>query len=514
MYSADGFVKSMMASLDSRFKAYDKAISETNGVLDKAKFIELEKGFYDEAFDADGMIKEGYAKFASEEIALNADNKLIAGLETAMDKFPIMKSIFMFPRTKANAISVVQTFDPTGALSLWSDKSWKTLSTNAGDSRAVKEILDMHGMKGGSVDDFRMLQSEYLGRKMTTSGLVTTAALATVNGQMTGSGAWMSPAEKKRALNAGWRPYTIFGKPYDKAPDWVRMFFSLTSDITMAHFGTEGTAAQDWFGTMRDVMTANVGSELFGSEVESLSELMNMGPAKVERYLAGLVDTMLPGAGVRSALNDVLAPQLFDVEDNFQSYLANRNRWLTNPLLTEAVDPFTGNEINGARYPLEKFMGRFMPFWESAGGDEPWRRWMMSTGWTGLSEPMTDPYTGEKLPPDARQWINAWIGKNGGWDKEMEGYMKWDDGKFESEWKKLHGKRAKLDIGQSYIHEMLDESKNRQFNAAWDAYIMEHPQVRDQQILKDAQKSETKAGNYGAAVGLAEQAENIQNIYK
>ena len=44
-------------------------------MLDKAKFTELEQKFYDEAFDADGMIKEGYAKFASEEIALNADNE-------------------------------------------------------------------------------------------------------------------------------------------------------------------------------------------------------------------------------------------------------------------------------------------------------------------------------------------------------------------------------------------------------------------------------------------------------
>ena len=35
--------------------------------------------------------------------------------------------------------------------------------------RAVNEILEMHGMKGGSIDDFRMLQSEYIGRKMTTS---------------------------------------------------------------------------------------------------------------------------------------------------------------------------------------------------------------------------------------------------------------------------------------------------------------------------------------------------------
>ena len=54
------------------------------------------------------------------------------------------------------------------------------------------------------------------------------------------------------------------------------------------------------------------------------------------RYGSGLVDTLIPGAGVRSALNDVLMPQLQDVENNFQSYLANRNRWLTHPLLEEA----------------------------------------------------------------------------------------------------------------------------------------------------------------------------------
>ena len=60
------------------------------------------------------LIKEGYAKFASEEIALNADNDFISGMETMMDQVPIMKSIFRFPRTKANSISLIQTYDPTG----------------------------------------------------------------------------------------------------------------------------------------------------------------------------------------------------------------------------------------------------------------------------------------------------------------------------------------------------------------------------------------------------------------
>ena len=72
----------------------------------------------------------------------------------------------------------------------------------------------------------------------------------------------------------------------------------------------------------------------------------------------------------------------------------------------ESCDPFTGGQINGAKYPLERFIGRMLPFWESAGGDEPWRKWMMSTGWTGLSKPMVNPISGEKLGPTERQWIS------------------------------------------------------------------------------------------------------------
>jgi hypothetical protein len=225
-----------------------------------------------------------------------------------------------------------------------------------------------------------------------------------------------------------------------------------------------------------------------------------------------MVDTLILGSGVRSALNDVLAPQLFDVEDNFQSYLANRNRWITHPLLEEATDPFTGNEINGARFPLERFIGRFLPF-ESVGGQEPWRKWMQSTGWTGLSEQMTNPFNGEKLDPKARQWINKWIGENGNWDKEMEKYMKWDDGKFEREWKKLKGKRAKLDIGESYIHEILDESKKRQFDAAWNAYLAHHPQVMDINEQKESRDALTNSGQYDAAVETAELIEEMQSKY-
>jgi hypothetical protein len=243
-----------------------------------------------------------------------------------------------------------------------------------------------------------------------------------------------------------------------------------------------------------------------------LQELISLTPAALQRYAASQVDVAIPGAGARSALNDVIAPQLFDVEDNFKGYLANRNRWLTQDWLDEMIDPFTGDTINGNQFPLQRFIGRFLPF-ETMGGDEPWRQWMLSTGWTGLSEPMSNPFNGEELKPAQRQWINRYIGENGNWDKEMESYMKMDDGDFKREWLKLKGKRAQLDIGKTYIHEILDASKKRQFDAAWNAYLAEHPEVMEAKALKESRDANTTAGNYDDATQAAEMLQEMQSKY-
>ena len=75
--------------------------------------------------------------------------------------------------------------------------------------------------------------------------------------------------------------------------------------------------------------------------------------------------------------------------------------------------------INGAAYPLERFIGRICLSGKLAGGDEPWRKWMQSTGWTGLSKPMKNPYTGEEICQNTSV-VNRWIGENGNWDKDMD----------------------------------------------------------------------------------------------
>ena len=191
-------------------------------MFSKAEFDKLEQGFW---MSLMLMVRSKMdAKFASQEIALNADNEPIANMENAMDTFPFLKSIFMFPRTKANAISVVQTFDPTGATALWRDGCMETITASEGDPVLSVNSGDAR-YEGGTNDDFLMLKSEYIGRKLFTGGIVTGSCLATVNGQTTGSGAWMSPVDKQRAFKLNGNLTLSLVSP-TRTLDWMRLSMS------------------------------------------------------------------------------------------------------------------------------------------------------------------------------------------------------------------------------------------------------------------------------------------------
>ena len=70
--------------------------------------------------------------------------------------------------------------------------------------------------------------------------------------------------------------------------------------------------------------------------------------------------------------------------------------------------------------------------------------------------------------------------------------------------KKLGGKRALLDLGDTKVHTLLDLYKKKHFDDAWTAYVYSHPEVIDQSRIKQLQKQQTYQGNYGAAVEAAE----------
>ena len=157
-----------------------------------------------------------------------------------------------------------------------------------------------------------------------------------------------------------------------------------------------------------------------------------------------------------------------------------------------------------------------MPFWNTKGGTEDWRKWMLSTGWTGLSEPMINKETGEEITPDTRQWINRYIGQElkGQWVSDITKLMEQDGGKFAKEWKQS-GRDLKIE--DSYIHEELTRLKKKYFDAAWAAWKLQNNKVvGNAKALEGMQKDATRRNSLDDANQYRqtkeEQLENITNL--
>jgi cation transport regulator ChaB len=194
------------------------------------------------------------------------------------------------------------------------------------------------------------------------------------------------------------------------------------------------------------------------------------------RFMAMQADSMIPYTGVRSLLSKAITPQLKDVENDFGSYLANRNKFLfsENDVLKDMLDIYTGRPIN-YQEPLTAAANAMLPFFKSNGGLEPWRQWLLGTGWDNLQTVRTDPTTKEPLTPDQRQYVNNWIAQNAGLADKIEQMRSAPDKFWDQkikEYVKERGlqKQSELPIKKMVVHEELDRIHNEAFNMAFTAY--------------------------------------------
>ena len=65
----------------------------------KEAFQKMQREMYADSWDVNGVLKDDAAIYAAGEINLNLPNEAVGALENTMKNVPILKSIFMFPRT-------------------------------------------------------------------------------------------------------------------------------------------------------------------------------------------------------------------------------------------------------------------------------------------------------------------------------------------------------------------------------------------------------------------------------
>jgi hypothetical protein len=476
MYALDGFLKSMMASGISRAKAYDEVFKTTNGAFDDAMFAAKQKELYSKAFDSTGMLTDEAAKHASGELALNLDNEIVQRLEHLMEKVPFMRSLFMFPRTGVNALEFGWSFNPVSGLGLSIGRVRKVM--NAKTQEEITEALAEHGMEY-SDEAFHSLKAEYVGRQLMGTTVVLAAGMWAAEGNLTGNGP-QDAAEKKRMMGMNWKPLSIKGpdgewhsyqgfEPFDT-------LLGLVGDWAFQANRVDQAWSEDFGRKILYSISMNVANKTFLSGFEPLVSMLSGDEGAWNRFMAMQADSMIPYTGVRSLLSKAITPQLKDVENDFGSYLANRNKFLfsENDVLKDMLDIYTGRPIN-YQEPLTAAANAMLPFFKSNGGLEPWRQWLLGTGWDNLQTVRTDPTTKEPLTPDQRQYVNNWIAQNAGLADKIEQMRSAPDKFWDQkikEYVKERGlqKQSELPIKKMVVHEELDRIHNEAFNMAFTAY--------------------------------------------
>ena len=418
----------------------------------------------------------------------------------------------MFPRTGANAMSLVQTFSPTGLVGIHMGKANKVFKART--SEEIAEVLADHGITEGGMPAFQALKSEYKGRELMGASVTMGAALLAFNGGLTGSGP-PDAAERRRMESMGWKRFSIKNpltgewhsyqgfEPFDT-------FLGLVADITYQGQRLDQAVTEDWFRAASASISANVTSKTFLSGFEPLAGLISQDPQSFNRWLAMQADSMLPGTGVRSILNKAIQPQLKDVENNWLNYLANRNKWIpaVNAELVDMKDVYTGQPINYAD-PRTAGVNALLPFFKTNPGMEEWRQKLLASGWDNLQTIRTDP-NGEPLTPEARNWVNNWIAENYQLGARVEELFNQDDGFWMKEakrYKKKLGFRGQneMPVKETMLFNLLDDLHNDAFKMAWAAYSQENADLAHGMALKEAAKGALNQNKFDRAKDLADE---------
>ncbi len=481
LYAIDGMTNSFMASGMARARAYDSLAKDFNGSVNFAAFSKKQNELYSQAFDASGKLTDEAAKYSSREIALNLDNDMVKAFDDFLEYVPAARGLFLFPRTGVNSAQLAWTFNPlSSAFNVALPKVKRTLRAT---TKAEKlDVLRNHGIEiadGLKLEEaFQSLKSEYIGRQIMGTTLVMGTGLWALQGNMTGNGP-QDGAERQRMLRMGWQPRSIKNpitgewRSYEGFEPFASLM-GLTADIVYQGNRMDQAVQEDLFRKVMFSATMNVTNNTFVGGFKPLVDMLSGDPTAWNRFFAQQVDqTAIPFRGIRSILNNAISPGLRDVNNDFFSYMQNANKFIMptgeDAALPELLDVFTGKPIKGYE-SITQAANALLPMFKQNGSMEPWRQWMLSTGWDGMTKLRTNKFTGQPLTAHERHFINNWMGKNANLKGQVIKLMTENDGYFQDKMKEYDKKlKGKVNVKEWVVHRELDRIIDRAYDGAWDA---------------------------------------------
>ena len=163
---------------------------------------------------------------------------------------------------------------------------------------------------------------------------------------------------------------------------------------------------------MAKVMWTISATFLNETPLTSLEPLIAAQSGNLSRFnsiIANATRAMIPQSGALGVASNAITTTQKDIESSIPKYVANKIP-IASSFLPEQRDFWTGEPLNDIQNPVLRILNSLNPI-KINGTNEPWRQWLLTTGWDGLGRLKTDSTGSYEYSEAQRDWIYQRIGE-------------------------------------------------------------------------------------------------------
>ena len=412
MVFTDVFSQVHLAHYLSRTRAYDDVFTEF-GFADWKKIHKAEKIHYDSMFDKDGLMTDKALKAISGEVSLNLDDGIANWINQGTTAYPVSKFMFTFPRTGSNYVRNAASWTPI-TLIPGINKYSKTLYARTEDD--VARALAEHGIDMATTPNARVifenLRAEYTGRLAFSSILTKSMWDYSMAGNIRGNGHYNKSRRAKERDQLGYQPKTINigGKWISyKGITGVDPILSILGDMSYYARDLDQPFMEDIAAKLWWTISATFLSETPLQSAEPLVAAANGDLTGWTRLTANSARSMIPQSGALGVTSNAITSSQKDIEASIPKYVQNKLP-IASSFLPEQIDIWTGQALNDIDNPFLRILNSLSPI-KVSGTQEPWRQWLLTTGWDGLGRLKMDSSGSYEYSEVEREQIYKYIGE-------------------------------------------------------------------------------------------------------
>jgi hypothetical protein len=384
MIGLDGLASSALANAEARAAAYD-AWTASGKKIDAAAMKQIQDDVYNRTWDANGKLVDEKVAYQTAEIALNLDSDNVRAFNNLLNKNPWLKTHLLFPRSLASAMT---GFGERSPITLFMN-DYRKLVMGGGYEKFSQEeiaaIMTPRGLPPTKVE-FDKLRAEMRGRVALGTVAIYKAVDLWMNGRLRGDG--NSDAARQRTRNQmGWKAGTV----QTNDGDWVDIswlgphgqWLKLIATYMDNFFDDiDPVSGENFFGKMMFVFASGFTNQSMYASVEPLMDTLEGNGVAMARWAANYTSNLAPLSKIRQQIGDTMYPGLRIMENNFQSYFLNRNKFLPGGKeMPHMHDWLEGQKVGYPENPFVRFWNANFPMKIYDGEISPQRQYIMDVGW-------------------------------------------------------------------------------------------------------------------------------------